>query len=196
MSAKIRIFFAYVTAKYGNGLAVVDISNPASPSVTGSLIDSTNLAAATDLAVVDNYAYVTAQSGNRVTGVDISSPAAPTVLESQSIYNISPANGLISGGYLYVAAGGLKIYQVTTQIPPNQDENANVVSYDVWTGTDTSGNALSDTCSDWTSGGGGSGETTAGSGAVTGKSSFSGPGWTDYTNYKCGSSLHLYCFEQ
>lgn len=70
----------------------------------------------------------------------------------------------------------------------DEDENGDPVNGDVWTGTDTLGNAAAGaTCSDWSS--------RSGSGQC-GNTGQVGSGWTAFSLPSCSLSLHLYCFEQ
>jgi len=97
--------YAYVCAFIVDRLTVVDISNPASPSVVGSVADATNLDGARGIYVVGNYAYVTAFQSGRVTVVDISNPAAPSVTGSVTSAQLTGATGIhVVGNYAYVTA--------------------------------------------------------------------------------------------
>jgi hypothetical protein len=68
-----------VTAQTVNRLTVVDVSNPASPTVAGSVNDNVNLNAPFSVAIAGRYAYVAASGTNRLTIVDVSTPTAPVV---------------------------------------------------------------------------------------------------------------------
>src|SRR5579862_5494043 len=50
--------YAYVTAFYSDRLTVINISNPAAPTIVASLHDATDLQFPADVAVQGNYAYV------------------------------------------------------------------------------------------------------------------------------------------
>ena len=90
--------------------AVIDISNPTSPSVVGSIDDDTNLYAARSIAVSGRYAYV-ANKGDLTGGkkefavIDISNPAVPAVVGSiDDDTNFYAATSIaVSGRYAYVA---------------------------------------------------------------------------------------------
>ena len=87
--------YAYVTGVQNrigltnaNRLTIVDVSNPASPAVVGSVQDNVNLYGAYGVQVVGNVAYVAAQGcvpsvcknpeiGNRLAVVDVSDKAEP-----------------------------------------------------------------------------------------------------------------------
>jgi hypothetical protein len=111
----------------GNSLTIVDVSNPSSPTIVGSVHDPVNLFGGYGVAVSGSYAYVAAQGcvtgnpcpvstvGNSFAVIDVSNPAAPTVVAT--LHNSSlPApftgdNALdhatsvaISGQYAYVTA--------------------------------------------------------------------------------------------
>jgi hypothetical protein len=71
----------------------------------------------------------------------------------------------------------------------DRDENGNLVSGDVWTGTTVAGDTAAATCNDWASS----------SSAVTGKCGTSGgvdASWTVSSTPSCNIQLRLYCFEQ
>jgi hypothetical protein len=109
----------------GNSLTIVDISNPASPTVVGSVRDPHHLFGAYGIAVQGNYAYVAYQgqlsgqpatpdtSTGGFTVVNISNPASPTIvgnLDNGSLPS-SQANDLqhstsvaLSGHFAYVTA--------------------------------------------------------------------------------------------
>ncbi len=103
--------YAYVATGYGGSqgvgddrLTVIDISNPKSPSIVGSLQDHTNLYYALHVYVSGNYAYVSAPYNNQLTIVDISNPADPlyagSVQDNTTLYR---ADGTwVQGRYAYV----------------------------------------------------------------------------------------------
>ena len=78
--------YVYAALYNGNGLAVIDVSNKASPSVTATLTDSTNLQYARYVALdaQAEYAYVTANY--RFTVVDVRDKSNPVIGEDAS-YN-------------------------------------------------------------------------------------------------------------
>lgn len=97
--------YAYIVRVDGTpDFAIVNISNPAAPSLVSSL---SLTGTPTNIAVSGNYAYVT-NSGDtsELLTINISNPAAPSVTAT---YNASGAgDGLaiyISGTYAYVARG-------------------------------------------------------------------------------------------
>ncbi|MBI2625724.1 hypothetical protein HYW68_01590, partial [Candidatus Parcubacteria bacterium] len=98
--------YAYVAAQGGNRFTVVDVSNPTSPIVVGSVNDATNLNSPTSVFVSGRYVYVSANTGNRLTVVDVSNPSSPTVVGSvNDATNLAGARSVfVSGRYAYVAA--------------------------------------------------------------------------------------------
>jgi hypothetical protein len=109
----------------GNSLTIVDISNPASPSVVGTLHDTSNLFGAYAVAVSGNFAYVASQgllngqpnTPDTSTGsfsiIDLTNPASPTIAGSilNSSLSGADANALehatsvaISGNFAYVTS--------------------------------------------------------------------------------------------
>jgi hypothetical protein len=79
---------------------VIDITNPASPQVVGS-VDTQSYPG--DVAIFGNYAYVADGSGLQV--IDITNPASPEIVGS--VDTPSYAYGVaVSGTYVYVADWG------------------------------------------------------------------------------------------
>ena len=98
--------YAYVA---GNGLSVVDISNPAEPRIVGRVGTATEL---TSVAVSLPFAYATDASGV-VRAIDVSNPAKPAVaasydtgFPSHDIFAHEPYLGVANGD------GGLVILQI------------------------------------------------------------------------------------
>ncbi|AGB48832.1 hypothetical protein Metho_0567 [Methanomethylovorans hollandica DSM 15978] len=88
--------YAYI-ANGDAGITVIDISNPASPTILGSY-DTDGFAR--DIAISGNYAYVADVSSLLI--VDISVPSSPTLVGTYD--TIGFANGVtISGDHVYVA---------------------------------------------------------------------------------------------
>jgi hypothetical protein len=71
--------YAYVAAQGSYSLVVVDISNPASPVIRGSVVSSSLLDHAAGVAVSGSFAYVAALGSDSLAVVDISNPASPAV---------------------------------------------------------------------------------------------------------------------
>lgn len=115
------------------GFTVVDISNPASPSIVGNIDNSqlkgsffNGLYHATSVAISGHYAYVNAFYANRITVIDISNPASPQV---KAVVADGNHLGLvvdlaIQGNYLYAAdqasgtAPQLAIFDISTPTNP------------------------------------------------------------------------------
>jgi Ca2+-binding RTX toxin-like protein len=101
--------YAYV-ADDSSGLQIINISNPAAPSLSGTY-DTTG--SANGVEVVGNYAYVADwDSGLQI--INISNPAAPSL--SGSYDTTGYAQGVqVVGNYAYIAdrEGGLKILNVS-----------------------------------------------------------------------------------
>ena len=62
-----------------DALVVVDVSNPASPVIRGSVVSSSLLDAPLSVAVSGSYAYVAARFSNSLVVVDLSNPASPAI---------------------------------------------------------------------------------------------------------------------
>jgi hypothetical protein len=115
--------YAYVTLTDQMGLfykmSVVDISNPASPILRGSVDLLPSLSAYThDVIASGTYVYV-ANGFSGLQIIDVSDPDAPSIAASFDTGGY--ANGLaLSGGYAYIAVdvGGLLIADVSTPTSP------------------------------------------------------------------------------
>ncbi len=111
--------YAYVADWY-SGLQIINISNPASPILTGSY-DAT-LSSAHGVAVSGNYAYV-ADYSSGLQIINISNPASPTLTGSYATPDLA-WNVTVSGNYAYVAEGaddifsGLQIINITNPASP------------------------------------------------------------------------------
>ena len=99
---------AYVSGFATKIVIVVDITNPADPTETGSLVDSTNLNGVEKLFVVGDYIYAVSSTGNSFTIIDTIVPAAP--LLTSSLIKPTELNGATSlaldGTFVYITAKG------------------------------------------------------------------------------------------
>lgn len=116
--------YAYVAAEAGDGLVVVDISQPTNPQVVGSAT-STNLNEAHGLAISGTYAYVTAAAANRLVVVDISNPANPVELTAVAGSAMTgPREVVVRGSYAYVVseggAGSLTVFDISDPTNPTE----------------------------------------------------------------------------
>ncbi|OBQ39318.1 MAG: hypothetical protein AN485_06285 [Anabaena sp. MDT14b] len=91
--------YAYLADGY-SGLQIINISNPAAPTLTG-FYDTLGVANA--VKVVGNYAYV-ADVTNGLQIINISNPSAPTLAGSYYTSNVAWEVQVV-GSYAYVAAG-------------------------------------------------------------------------------------------
>jgi hypothetical protein len=69
--------FAYVAAHYSDSLVVIDVSNPVSPVIRGSVVSSSLPDGPLNVAVSGSYAYVAA--ANSLVVVDVSNPVSPVI---------------------------------------------------------------------------------------------------------------------
>jgi hypothetical protein len=112
--------YAYVADGYG-GLVIIDISNPAVPTLVGSY----DISGAYDVKVSGSYAYVAGCSDGLVI-VDISNPATPAFIGSYNTagnaYDVE-----VSGNYAYVADydNGLVIVDISNPTSPIFKSNCN-----------------------------------------------------------------------
>ena len=110
--------YAAVAAYIDDGLQIVNLANPASPTAAGHLMDtgSLELNAAFDVAIFesggDTYAAVTAYIDDGLQIVNITNPASPTAagkLENTANRELNGARGVAtfeSGGNTYAAVAG------------------------------------------------------------------------------------------
>ena len=121
--------YAYVASTGSNALEIVDISNPASPVHTGSIVNGAGgalLNSPNSVFVSGNFAYVASTGSNALEIVDISNPASP--VHTGSIVNgaggallNSPYSVFVSGNYAYVASAGsdaLEIVDISNPASP------------------------------------------------------------------------------
>ncbi len=113
--------FAYEVSYWSGQLNVVDISNPAAPTIVGSTPSTASMTAATNVTVSGNFAFVTSKNrnasassnddgtGNSLTIVDISNPNAPSVTGTlHDPTNLFGAYAVVvSGNFAYIASQGL-----------------------------------------------------------------------------------------
>lgn len=90
--------YAYVVNRQSNTMQVIDISDPASPTVTGSV---TTGISPSSVAVSGIYAYVANRYSGNIKVINISNPASPTVIGSLAT-GIGPSSLAISGNYVFV----------------------------------------------------------------------------------------------
>ena len=125
-------FGVYVSGKYayvadgGGGLKIIDISNPAFPTLIGT--DGTFSLDAYNVFVSGKYAYVV-ETGWEFEIFDISNPANPTLTGS---YAAGGFGVYVSGKYAYVAGGpsGLQIIDISNPANPTLAGNYTFFPYD------------------------------------------------------------------
>lgn len=106
--------YLYATAFLGDTLAIMDITNPSNPKMTGFITHGGNalLDGAASVAVQGNYAYVTAYLSNALTVIDVSNPANPRHVSSfadggaSAPFFTNATQVVIEGNYAYVTAAG------------------------------------------------------------------------------------------
>nr|BFD62475.1 hypothetical protein BdHM001_11560 [Bdellovibrio sp. HM001] len=98
--------YAY-TAASGH-FTVIDVTNPATPSITGFLSHATNLASGRRVAVAGNYAYYL--SSNRLSVIDITTKSAPVIAGMLTHANLSDCRGLaLTGTYAVTLCASTKL---------------------------------------------------------------------------------------
>lgn len=104
--------YAYV-ADYSSGLQVINITDPTTPTITGSYNTAGN---AFEAVVEGNYAYL-ADDWNGLTVIDISDHSNPTFAGFYYIVPM-PRDIVIEGNYAYLADGGAGLQVVVNSISP------------------------------------------------------------------------------
>jgi hypothetical protein len=117
----------------GNAFAVIDVSNPASPTIVAALHSAVlpppwgaaaALGHATSVAISENYAYVTAAYQDRLTVLNIANPLKPQIVASpKDTVNLNfPVDVAVSGHYAYVVdqvtPGRLTVLDVSNPTNP------------------------------------------------------------------------------
>ena len=124
--------YAYVLANNGtSGLFIFDITNPATPVITGNILDGGGgapfLGNGSSIYVSGNLAYVTSPVSNSLEIVDVTNPSAPahigSVVDGGGVapFLKNPRSVFVSGTYAYVASAGsgaLEIVDVTVPASP------------------------------------------------------------------------------
>lgn len=98
--------YAYVASYASSSLNIIDVSNPTSPALVGSVVSTTALSNAKSVVVSGHYAYVVAYGNNSLTVVDIANPAIPTIVGSKkdNTQLLSPTSLYINGKFAYVTS--------------------------------------------------------------------------------------------
>lgn len=117
--------YAYVASSVDDGLEILDISDPSSPSHVGAITDATNLNGATSVYVSGKYAYVACYDSNSLQIINVSNPASPSITgalaDSGSLELAGAFSVQVSGKYAYVAGysdDGVEIVDVSNPASP------------------------------------------------------------------------------
>ncbi len=117
----------YAFVGYSGGLAIVNISNPAAPTLTSTYTTS---AAVNGVFVSGNYAYLaTSITTAQLTIVNVTNPAAPTLTDAFRITDNSNSAAIavyVSGNYAYVVKN--KVTQALGGLLGNQYGEFNVIN--------------------------------------------------------------------
>ena len=96
--------YAYVTGFIGDSMTVVNISDPANPTISGS-VSGGGLNGSLSIELAGNYVYVASAFGDRLVIIDISDPANPTISGQVADSRLDFASGVaVAGNYAYVAS--------------------------------------------------------------------------------------------
>ncbi len=108
--------YAYISSG-NNGMEILDISNPSSPVLVGSI---SSVSFGTGVAVAGSYAYF-ADGSTHLRVVDISNPSVPTVVGAYApCCGFSVGTPYVSGKYVYLATGnaGFEILDISKPTTP------------------------------------------------------------------------------
>jgi len=99
------------------GLQVVDISDPTSPEIVGSVDPSADI---TGVAVASSYAYITDVSFSGFKVIDISTPTSPEIVGSVQTLGSTPIGVAVAGSYAYIADGfnGFQVIDISDPTSP------------------------------------------------------------------------------
>jgi hypothetical protein len=99
-------------------LTVVNVSNPATPSVVADLALPSSISTTLQIVKNGNYLYMFPESGNMQV-VDVSNPAAPALVRSVSM---TASGGVVVGNRLYTAerANGVGVWDVSQPDNPTR----------------------------------------------------------------------------
>lgn len=121
ISVQVAGKYAYITGLVTGTLRVIDISNPAAPTLVATL-SHPNLSGAQQVRVAGQYAYVAGSTTGSVVVVNISDPTAPTVSAVLTHPNLAGARALtVSGSNLYASgatAARLNVIDITNPTSP------------------------------------------------------------------------------
>ena len=114
--------YAYLGVFSGTGVFIIDISDPANPSLVTTYSPSSGQFK--DVKVYDGIGYFATDDGDGLHIVDVSNPATPTLLAkikaAQSGFNFVH-NASKAGDYLYLAdsvVGTIKVFDVSSPASP------------------------------------------------------------------------------
>lgn len=119
--------YAYVADKKGNGLEIIDISNPSTPTHKGSLTNGTgaNFVSPTSVFVSGNYAYVVGNGSLEIVDVtNLSFPTHKGVLMDGGIngpYLADATSIFVLGDYAYITSkgwGALEVVNISNPAAP------------------------------------------------------------------------------
>lgn len=120
--------YAYVHYEAGSGgkLAIVNVSNPDSPSLAGELTFPSSDPTYISMAKSGNYLYLFPYQGNFAV-VDVSNPASPVLVRRVTA---TASAGVVVGSRLYTAEGanGIRIYDLSQPDNPTLVNTINAVS--------------------------------------------------------------------
>jgi hypothetical protein len=126
--------YAYVVSSYDDSLTIIDVTNPAFPTLKGSIVGTVNyLGDPYSVFVLDDYAYVAAFDDNSLTIIDVTNPALPTfmgnILGGTEVLKYQP-NTIISGTTLPdidLTQDGIITFGVGAGTPPGNPPGVIVV---------------------------------------------------------------------
>jgi hypothetical protein len=113
--------YAYVASQDAK-LSIVDVSNPGSPAVVGTVTIGGTNPTSISVYVQGRYAYVANYGNNTLSIVDVSNPSSPLVVDTVATGGgTRPISVYVQGRYAYVANNGnntLSIFDVSNSSNP------------------------------------------------------------------------------
>ena len=130
-SVQVAGHYAYVTAFNAANFTVIDISNPTSPQIVGTVHDNTQMALPVDIALQGNYAYVADQasgSSPKLTVVDISNPASPKIVATDIDAALNGAYRIrVRGDFAYLSGSSAQTISAVDISSPASPRTAGFV---------------------------------------------------------------------
>ncbi|HYF05773.1 MAG TPA: tail fiber domain-containing protein [Patescibacteria group bacterium] len=120
---KVQGKYAYIVSAGDDTLRIVDISNPATPYIVGSINSGDD---PWEVFVQGKYAYVANGTGQTMQIVDISNPTAPVLAGSVGSLGANSRRVVVQGRYAYVSNNAGQVFVIDIS---NPSAPATIVTY-------------------------------------------------------------------